>query len=123
MKFSNTMKILAVLLISLGATAQVQAQEEDTVDQFTLADVDGDECVSWEELRNRGALVFHSLDLNHDGVLAGEEHPEAFDFSKNLVRPDNVEMGTFQASLYVSLLVADKDENGCLSRAEYGIDE
>jgi hypothetical protein len=33
-------------------------------------DADDNGCVSWEELRNRAAIVFDALDVNDDGLIA-----------------------------------------------------
>ena len=115
----NSARLLFVSLafaVFCGPAAQAA---DDSMTDFLLADTDGDDCVSWEELRNRAVIIFHQLDVNGDGLIFGEEHPPAVNAAGETVRPSGVEIGSFQAELYIAFDTADKDQNGCLSRKEF----
>lgn len=120
----NKIKKSTLLVVSLSATlagfsaASAQNAAVD-VDQFLLADTDGSGCVDWEELRNRGAIIFDVLDDNNDGIISGDEHLEAVTVDGEEVRPDSVDITRFQVSLRISFDRGDEDGDGCLDREEW----
>lgn len=120
MKHMKLKSLLAATLLGVGSLSAAQAEETE-IDGFAYMDVNGNDCIDWEELRNYGVRIFHALDQNHDGIVTGEEHPEALDINGNLVDPTSVSIGTFQASWYIAFRVADKDGDKCLNRAEMGV--
>ena len=110
---------LLALALSLPFGAANAQNEIIDVDGFTVADTDGNGCVTWEEMRNEAVLVFHALDLNGDGLIKGEEHPAAVTVDGEEVDTRAIDPGRFQAALRTSFLEADKDGNGCLGRDEW----
>jgi Ca2+-binding EF-hand superfamily protein len=119
----SRLRIAAVafsISLTLSFTTPTTAQDEIIdVDGFTIADTDGDGCVNWEEMRNEAVLVFHSLDLNGDGFIEGEEHPEAVTVEGEQIDSRSITPDRFQAALRKSFLAADKDGDGCLNRDEW----
>lgn len=108
------------LLLTAGLSLQVNAQEDmSDQEKFELADFDGNGCVSWEELRNRGTIVFDALDLNKDGAIAGDEHPRTVDKNGNVVHPESVDIAHYQVALRQAFDASDSDESGCLEADEW----
>lgn len=123
MKIKQLVTFLAgsVVLFTLAKTALADEELEGILD-FERVDTNGDECVDWEELRNSSLKFFRALDANRDNLIAGEEHPEAVNDAGEPVRPNNVDISSFQAAMYDAFGTADKDKDGCLSRKEYSDD-
>ncbi len=123
MKIKQLVTFLAgsVVLFTLAKTALADDELEGILD-FERVDTNGDECVDWEELRNSSLKFFRALDANRDNLIAGEEHPEAVNDAGEPVRPNNVDISSFQAAMYDAFDTADKDKDGCLSRKEYSDD-
>lgn len=113
--------LLATAALVLAAPALAQDNADIAIDNgFEKADVDGNGCVDWEEMRNMGKIVFGALDLNGDGAIAGDEHPLARNAKgEEVVDLPNVPTAAFQVELKNSFERADKDESGCLSPEEY----
>jgi len=107
------------MVLTFFSANSISATEVVNVDQYELADVDGDGCISWEELRNRGVLIFHALDLNADGIVSGEEHPEALNVKGEKISPKSVDQANFQASLRTAFELGDKNKDKCLNRQEW----
>ena len=108
----------SVFLFVFAGTALAE-DEMDDIFNFERVDTNGDECVDWEEMRNRSLQFFYMLDANRDNLIAGEEHPTAVNDAGEPVRPRNVDTSRFQAAMYDAFDTADKDQDGCLSRNEY----
>lgn len=117
MKITKILLALAMLGLSLGV--QAESETEIDVDEFTLADFDGNGCVDWEELRNRGMLFFHALDTDDNGVIAVEEHVFAKNARGEVVQPGAVDATAFQVHLKDAMDHADRNNNGCLDRKEW----
>lgn len=119
----HTCLLLALLVLAAGP-AQSLAERSETVapDAFAAADHDGDGKVTWEEFRNRVVAVFGHWDHNHDGRIAGDEHPPAIAPGGQSAQPGNVTMESFTASADAAFRAADKDGDGALSRAEWSDD-
>jgi hypothetical protein len=105
----------AALLVPVG---WAMAQDMQNADEFHLADTDGNACVSWEELRNRGLVVFHALDANGDGLVIGSEQPGAARATGEAVEPPAVDLASFQDELRRSFSLADQNADGCLSSSK-----
>lgn len=114
--------LLAAAALGLAPCAFSQDAPGIAIDDgFERADFDGNGCVSWEEMRNQGKLVFGALDLNGDGTVAGDEHPTARNAKgETVTQLPSVSTAAFQAALKNAFDRADKDGSGCLEKGEYG---
>ena len=122
---NNTMRGLLLILLMTGVSA-VSAQDSEKPAEpptpemkFERADSDGNGCVSWEELRNQGAIIFATLDLNNDGVIAGDEHPKAVNAKGEKVQPNSVDLEAFNAAFREAFERADQDASECLDKKEF----
>ncbi len=110
----------AALILSFPALAQDAPPDLPIDNGFERADMDASGCIDWEEMRNLGKIVFGTLDLNHDGTIAGEEHPTARNAKGEEVTDlPSVSTAAFQAELKNAFDRADADGSGCLSEDEY----
>ncbi|MEJ2604095.1 MAG: hypothetical protein P8172_12520 [Gammaproteobacteria bacterium] len=120
MKHGKTTGLIGGLIVGLTLSAGAFAQGEKTLD-FEITDTNGDACVTWEELRNRSMDVYGAMDLNHDGFLTGEELPGVTGDSE--AARVSIDLTRFQAALANAYAAADKDDDGCLGRAEFSEDD
>lgn len=114
--------LAAAMALTFCSAVQAQAEEakaKTPAEKFAQSDTDGDGCVSWEELRNQGSILFAHLDTNSDGVISGDEHVKAVNAKGEAVQPNSVDAESFQVALKESFDRADTDSNGCLSMAEF----
>lgn len=122
MKHRNCLAwLVAAAALAIAPTLWAQAAPDIAIDDgFERADVDGNACVDWEEMRNMGKIVFGALDLNGDGTIAGDEHPTAKNAKGDVVTDlPAVSTAAFQAELKNSFDRADQDGSGCLDQGEY----
>ena len=113
--------LLATAALTLASPVPAQDAPDIAIDDgFEKADYDGNGCVDWEEMSNMGKQVFGALDLNDDGVIAGDEHPTARNAKgEEVVQLPAVSTAAFQAELRKAFERADKDGSGCLAENEY----
>lgn len=116
----TTMLVMAAAMIGMSSLLQADEPAMEEIDKFELADFDGNGCISFEELRNRGAIVFDSLDVNGDGIISDNEHLRAVNEKGEDVTPESVDLSRFTLQLKISFDDADEDKDGCLSRREWG---
>jgi Ca2+-binding EF-hand superfamily protein len=116
------MSPVATILIVAGASMAAPETAQDSVEDlnnFELADTDGNGCVSWEEMRDRAMVFFDSLDFDGDGIVTVNEHLAAIgadttDEDGEPVPVKVVDPARHQASLRVSFNLSDRDDSGCL---------
>jgi Ca2+-binding EF-hand superfamily protein len=90
-----TMLLMAAAAMAMSSPLQAAEPELEEIDKFELADFDGNGCISFEELRNRGVIVFDSLDVNGDGVISDNEHIRAVNEKGEEVTPEAVDLSRF----------------------------
>ncbi len=118
MKYRKSTGLFGGLVLGLAFSAGANAQDNEL--DFEIVDTDGDACVTWEELRNRSMDVWGAMDLNDDGLIAGEELPSTTNEKGETVRPaGSIDLTKFQAAMYDAFQAADKDKDGCLSKSEF----
>ncbi|HSN71426.1 MAG TPA: EF-hand domain-containing protein [Steroidobacteraceae bacterium] len=118
---TNFLMLAGVAVLAAAPLATAQTLSPSQREGFELADYDGDGVVSWEEFHNRLVHIFHNIDRDENGIIEGEEHLPATTPDGKAVQPPAVRINEFMDEIRRVFYLADKDQSGGLSKAEWGV--
>lgn len=117
-RVTATLVFAAALVLPGLAAAQADAPRDPAAD-FAHADTSADGRVDFDEFRNLGVEVFHLLDVDGDGRIAGREHPPAVAADGTPAAPGVVTSEGFQNALRAQFDAADANHDGHLDLSEW----